>query len=552
MRSEKKALPKPISPVLSTANQNAQQKKISRRSSKPIINWFQRKLAGSGKAKRTENVPLRIADLGVGRNNSNSGRQMGRITSSPLPVPATHYMKQQSRPEAASLARRKTRSISLHGDEELRDLSQYPEDEISLDQSSLNRDSIWSPASAMEADDDASVRPIPPSSPPSPSPSRSSSSYLSDPRTFRSMAASTKPTTLLSIDLNGNGMAHIAQAPTPPPAQLNRFAPHVRQSSSLSNTGLLSSGASITFSALPAAQPSSRPTSLRNPGSLGSISMSTQQTTAVQMSSVQAPLHTTHHPRNNPRPSSPPLDNASMLTLASSAFGLPNRLGALNYPSSAIGDTASHYGGSITFPDAESASQYVPGDDDRVEERDFDASVRALRPRSSRRGSWESEASRWSARVQGTPSLARERSLWTSNSMRTGGFSTENGENYENADDQQDEISGSVEEFDKAESPLGIPFEGVNITIEQPTSLPGANETSRGDLKQPRDLVLPSQDQELGHGVVPTISLPRASTDTIALPPVAPSAGSIVDQQTHEKEETRNAKFESEAPPHRF
>lgn len=70
-------------------------------------------------------------------------------------------------------------------------------------------------------------------------------------------------------------------------------------------------------------------------------------------------------------------------------------------------------------------------------EREVDASVRALRPRSSRRGSWESEASGWSARVggsaggaasslmglrPGTPSALRDRSLWTGTSVRTGGW----------------------------------------------------------------------------------------------------------------------------------
>ncbi len=90
------------------------------------------------------------------------------------------------------------------------------------------------------------------------------------------------------------------------------------------------------------------------------------------------------------------MDNASVLTLASSAFGImPNRLTTQAYAPSAIGDSISHYGGSITFLDAESTSHYIPGDDERLEERDFDASVRALRPRSSRRGSWESEASGW-------------------------------------------------------------------------------------------------------------------------------------------------------------
>ncbi|PPQ70127.1 hypothetical protein CVT24_003874 [Panaeolus cyanescens] len=439
-RHQKKvALASTITPMLSkAANQNTQQKKIPRRSSKPIINWFQRKLAGSGKAKRSDNAPL-VADLGL-VHSSPSGRHMGRITSSPLPAQLPLSHRQNGRLDG-SLIRRKTRSISLNGDEELREFRRSYDDDTSMDQSSLQRESIWSPASALEADDDASVRPIPPSAPPSPSPSRSSSSVLSDPRTFRSMTASTKPTTVLSIDLNGNGMAHIAQVPTQTPAQIHRFVPHVRQSSSLSTTGMLSSGNSITFSALPT---SSRPSSLRHPGSLGSISLTAQQPSVANnglVAPVQAPLHTNHHPRNNPRPSSPPLDNASMLTLASSAFAHPMRLGPQNYPPSALGDAASHYGGSVVFPDGESTSHYILGDDERLEERDFDASVRALRPRSSRRGSWESEASRWSARVQGTgtPSVARNGSLWASNSIKTGGLSTENEEVYETADDEDED-----------------------------------------------------------------------------------------------------------------
>ena len=433
------------------------QKKV-RRSSKPIINWFQRKLAGSGKGKRIENVPL---DLGVGRSTSN--RQMGRVTSSPLPSQPAQSIK--------PLARRKTRSISLNGDEDGRDYNNqsYADDDMSLELSSINRESIWSPASALEADDDASVRPIPPSAPPSPSPSRSSSSYLSDPRTFRSIAASTKPTTLLSIDLNGNGMAHIAQAPNPPLALFHRFAPHVRQSSSLSSPGLLSSGGSIAFSPLPSTQRSSPPPSLQN---LNSLSPPQTSHNRGAMPSIQAPIHTTHHPRNNPRPSSPPLDNASVLTLASSAFGLPNRPGIHNYSHSAIGDSASHYGGSIIFPDAESTSHYVLGEDER-EERDFDASLRALRPRSSRRGSWESEVSRWSARIQGTgsPSLVRERSLWTSNSIRTGGFSAEHGDIYETADDQTPgELTDDSEAIGDDQTPEitdgSEAFQDVNTTSE--------------------------------------------------------------------------------------
>ena len=489
-------------PMTNSPSQAAQKKKIPRRSSKPIINWFQRKLAGSGKGKRTENVPLTIADLGMARSGSN--RQMGRVTSSPLPCQATQSVK--------PLARRKTRSISLN--EDGRDNNQpYADDDLSLEQSSLNRESIWSPASALEADDDASVRPIPPSAPPSPSPSRSSSSYLSDPRTFRSMAASTKPTTLLSIDLNGNGMAHIAQAPNPPLTSFHRFVPHMRQSSSLSSPGLLSSGGSITFSALPSTQPSSRPSSLRHLNSLNPLQTPHHN---GAMTSVQAPLHTTHHPRNNPRPSSPPLDNASVLTLASSAFGMGPRPGTQNYTPSAIGDSASHYGGSITFPDAESTSHYVLGEDERLEERDFDASVRALRPRSSRRGSWESEVSRWSARIQGTgtPSLVRERSLWTSNSIRTGGFSTEHGEIYETADDQTTgEITDESETFQDVNTASEHASEPISIIMNSQAIDPHSQKKPTDFVVRPECVTRDSSETtELVH---------RVSTDTVAQPAVA-------------------------------
>jgi hypothetical protein len=126
-----------------------------------------------------------------------------------------------------------------------------------------------------------------------------------------------------------------------------------------------------------------------------------------------------------------------MLTLASSAFAFSGSRGIMpgwsSAPASATGggDSLSQFGGSLNgggYADAESTSQFVMGDDERLDERDVAASVRALRPRSSRRGSWDSEASDWSAGVQGmgTPSFVRERSVRTSNSTRTGGqISTE-------------------------------------------------------------------------------------------------------------------------------
>ncbi|KAF9498505.1 hypothetical protein BDN71DRAFT_1587521 [Pleurotus eryngii] len=433
-----------------------------RRSSKPIINWFQRKLAGKVKTKRTENAAPFIDN-----RTKVPSRNGQRVASSPFPSSAVVAGRGQGKLEAS--VKRKT--ISLNGEDDGRGDIHSDEDEDD-EARSFDGSSTWSPNSQHEADEDASVRPIPPSAPPSPSPSRSSSSYLSDPRTFRSMAASTKPTTLLSIDLNGGGMAHIAQAPTnatPPQAQR---LPHIRTSSTGGGPALLNTGTSITFSALPPSPSSqSRPASLQAPQSIA------QQSSNGPI--VHVPLHTSHHPRNNPRPSSPPLDNASVLTLASSAYAIPGLrpgIGTSAPPSAMIGggDSVSHFGGgaSMAFADAESTSHFNLGDDERLDERDVDASVRALRPRSSRRGSWESEVSRWSARIQpgpGTPSLVRERSVWTTNSVRTGALSMDRVEqDEENLDGQ---LEGGTTE---TEAP---PSSGLEASVHTSDSTTPASTT---------------------------------------------------------------------------
>lgn len=396
--------------VVPKGDQPPAQKKLPRRSSKPIINWFQRKLAGTVRTRRASD------------GESSRIPQQRHPTRRPSikTGPRKHAVSPGPGSKPLNIPNRE--AISLNEDDgysSAPDTRDYSDDEgeSSINRSSIARESTWSP---LEADDNASLRPLPPSAPPSPSPSRSSSSYLSNPHTFRSMTASTKPTTVLSMDLNG-GVAHIAQAPVTP-VNPGWFSPHVRTSSTGTSTGP-GGGGSITFSALPPSpQSSSRPSSLQNNASA--------LASANNLRPVQAPQHTAHHPRNNPRPSSPPSDNASVLTLASSAFGFPTaRIGinALSYNSErsvrGAGDSISHI----------SASHFLLGDEDRMYndgemERDVDASVRALRPRSSRRGSWESEASGWSADVGGTYSLmgpgtpigTRERSLWTANSVRTG------------------------------------------------------------------------------------------------------------------------------------
>lgn len=117
----------------------------------------------------------------------------------------------------------------------------------------------------------------------------------------------------------------------------------------------------------------------------------------------------------------------------------------------------SHYG-SI---DVESRSEFVLGDD--LDERDVDASVRALRPRSSRRGSWESEVSKWSARIRvGTPSLVRDRSLWTANSVRTGAFSADI--EYEKSEEVDTEVEKSLEQSaDTTPSLSGVDVDAANV-----------------------------------------------------------------------------------------
>ncbi|KAG2152030.1 hypothetical protein BD769DRAFT_1402726 [Suillus cothurnatus] len=409
---------------------------------KPIINWFQRKLSGHVK-------PSRIADNAFAPNGkSGTSTSHSRSNSRSLTPSSSQRQGVAGNGSRNGYTASQRKTISLNGEGDL-DTGFIHSDDEDLDastyRSSLARDSFWSPASALEADEDASLRPLPPSSPPSPSLSHSSSSYLSNPRTFRSIAASTKPTTVLSIDLGPAGVGHIAQVPMTPVSQASpRLSPHGRTSSTGTNNGLIGSGASVTFSALPPSlQSSSRPPSSLNFSSSTPVSLSPSS----HMHGLQAPLYTAYHPRNNPRPSSPPLDNASVLTLASSAYAIPGQRLTTGF----TGSTAlSGLNGALP-QDAEGdvMSQFVLGDDDRHDadvERDVDASVRALRPRSSRRGSWESEVSGWSARILGTggPISMGSKSLWTTYSAKTGG---------PRSVDDEEVIGGLVEEKSSSDGP---------------------------------------------------------------------------------------------------
>ncbi|KAL5488171.1 hypothetical protein ACEPAI_6279 [Sanghuangporus weigelae] len=416
-------------PLTATAQHNQHQpfsrplpaKNVKRKSSKPIINWLQRKLGGTVRARR----PSETRDANGSADNTLSARATSlkelQYASVRNRAPAPHDVD-----ENGHLVRGRPTSnqISLNSTTEMSDMDDE-EDDMSNRRSSGAAMSMWgSRSNPVEADEDASIRPLPPTSPPSPSPSRSSSSYissslLSDPRTFKSMSASTKPTTLLSIDLTP-GVAHIAQAPPTPTSvsaypsgtsPITRRSPHVRTQSS----GYNSTPGLITFSALPpSSPPSSRPSSV-------------DPAVHASHGALQAPAHTHHHPRNNPRPSSPPLDNASVLTLASSAFATPlverdyrartaSTGTPYTYTWAAGADTASHL--SHLDGTGDSISQVALDGDEP------NASMRALRPRSTRRDSWESEMSRWSAGVSVLGAFGpggRDRSVRTAPSFRTGG-----------------------------------------------------------------------------------------------------------------------------------
>lgn len=420
--------------------------KVKRRSSKPILAWVQRKLAGasSGNVRSVsvtqENSPeLGGRGAGPSGGTGSRGARQSASTSATYPPPKDYPKKPRSNtigatnangeaskrrrsvhktPPPLNLATRNSEGGGPSGvlatNTESSSLPPSPK-ATSVSASIAAPGSVWSPSNPLEADDDASIRPLPPTSPPSPTPSRSthrtvssqtSGGYLSDPRTFRSNAASTKPTTLLSVEMGGGPMAHIAQHPpsigggtAPSSPTLNRFSLGGASYRPVGHAHVPST-TSITFSALPNGTTQARhplaSTQVAEPvdgdGPLEAVTSTSAEHSA---SILRAPDLSHYHPRNNPRPSSPPLDNASMLTLASSAFGAsPRHHGppsiASRFPASV--SLHGYRGSSVTGFGLDTNGYTDPA-----------ASVRALRPR-SRRGSWDSRSvasteTGWSAAV---------------------------------------------------------------------------------------------------------------------------------------------------------
>ena len=197
-----------------------------------------------------------------------------------------------------------------------------------------------------------------------------------------------------------------------------------------------------------------------------------------------------------------------MLTLASSAFGVPGaRLGVLGSANDATSFSHfSQFGGSRLGAEDRS-SHFILGDDLDIEgDRDGDASVRALRPRSSRRGSWESEASGWSASLgnggvaglcHGGPAGKSLRSL----SVKTGQMSATN-EDDDGDDDEEPSIDApSNEEPSEPSTPSGdggdqLPTSDSSSTT--PASLPIiSGEGSEDDTHQSAATPTHAQNLEL-------------------------------------------------------
>jgi hypothetical protein len=191
-----------------------------------------------------------------------------------------------------------------------------------------------------------------------------------------------------------------------------------------------------------------------------------------------------------------------MLTLASSAFGIPGSpMGVLGSANDATSFSHfSQFGGSRLGAEDRS-SHFILGDDLDIEgDRDGDASVRALRPRSSRRGSWDSEASGWSASLgngglfPGAPAGKSLRSL----SVKTGQMSAGCNPN----EDDDDEPSVDVPSNEELLEPSTPPGDGgdqlpqSDSSSTTPPSLPTiSGEASEDDT--PHSAATPTHPQNL-------------------------------------------------------
>lgn len=177
-------------------------------------------------------------------------------------------------------------------------------------------------------------------------------------RVSRDGSTSTKPTTCISFD-SGPGVAHIAQGAHPSTSHISASQHSLTQ---------MGGGESIPYIHTSEA---STPVFSTSPTSTSPASLPQQ---AHEL--LQAPKHTNPHPRHNPHPSSPPDPNASTLTLASSHFALSQTPGAGgtgsrdHRPSSVITCPSV-----LTWAEPSSTPLSASGGIDRERDRDRDRSA---------------------------------------------------------------------------------------------------------------------------------------------------------------------------------
>lgn len=398
----------PRSPARSNSHRRAPTspvpKHAKRQGNQPILLWLQRKIGGNKHPSKKRHH----SEHGSGSDTTESRTTKSSETVAPSKDETIRHGRKHGSHKATTItpstahADCNTTSPSTDVAAAGGETKQSSNHSRSAKSDSLRPDSAWGLHKEPEADDDASIRPLPPTSPPSPVPSgttrdseRTSGGYTSDLRSARSAGApSTKPTTLMSIEMGAGG--HIAQAPSisssivipahrgpqfaSPPTPTNPSPVSARFPHTHTRGGSIPGATSVSFSPLPANPTASRSTTATStvPGAVNNMISDTAQNTSnapvvsssnttVPKLAIQVPGHSQLHPRNNPRPASPPPDNASTLTLASSTF-------AMSYAS----------------PRSRSAAA------DRERDLDAAASMRALRP-SSRRGSWGSDETGYSA-----------------------------------------------------------------------------------------------------------------------------------------------------------
>lgn len=332
--------------------------------SKPIFDWISRKLGGAGRRAT-------ITEIGphVGRPPSPRARYptlpkhargtgwayrdqvplspaeifapstFSRETNNSVSRSESHSLRSYSFGAAVSEARREAnnpypsipvpqlhRELTNDNDESFisRSRTSSVRSEGSITSSMPPRISLADDGSSFRlsryADENASLRPLPPSHRGSPTPStsmlsRSASASLLSPQPSR---RPTSPSLRVRPETRYSGSTGADRSFTSSEPEDN--GRQSRRDSSSTKPTIVSVDGPLPTTHI--AQVPNPPSPLRGSLARASDEVPPPTTPSIPTSS-QAPKHSHPHPRDNPRPSSPPDPNASTLTLASSTFAVP-------------------------------------------------------------------------------------------------------------------------------------------------------------------------------------------------------------------------------------